>query len=139
MISWPVTLNGFLSPARGKLDQYEFWCRDRAAIAAALPLVTGNPYVETVSTIKGMRQRGIQITCKYADHTVRAQFHRKTGSKGIWIGSNFTNEHDIALRAWRNFVAHFGVTVGMAHPAIPIQLEFHVQSTFHPSLLVVVR
>jgi len=135
MINWPITLDGCLSPARGKIDQYEFNCRDKASINAKLPFGSGNPYVVTVSPHKGHRNKGIQVTVQFNDHKVSGQFHRHAANKpkGIWIGSNRTNQGSDATKAWRQFVSHFGITVGKQGKTIPVYLDFY------NNLLIVIR
>jgi len=152
-IAWPVTLgNSFLWMARDDPNQNEFGCKVRAAIEAALPLVPGNqnPYVVTVAHnpprririaqgIKLRRNRGIQITCRYLNHHVVAQFHRKEGNRGIWISPDTTNRGGPARNEWIAFVRRFGVIYGVPHAHIPVELEFHAVSTYQPTELVVIR
>ena len=134
-INWPITLDGYLGPARGKIDQYEFNCRDKASINAKLPLGSGNPYVVTVSQHKGHRNKGIQVTVQFNHHKVLGQFHRHAENKpkGIWIGSNFTNQRLAATNAWRHFVSHFGIAVGKDDKTIPVYLDFY------NNLLIIIR
>ena len=131
-INWPVTLDGCLKAPRGKIDQYEFSCRDKKSIEAKLPL---NPYAVTVSSVKKMRNRGIGVTCKFNQHTVLAQFHRhpKERPKGIWIGSDYTNRGSKATQEWHGFVSLFGITVGKDDRTIPDYLDFYY------NLLIVIR
>jgi len=133
MINWPVIIEGFLSPARGKLDQYEFWCRDRAAINSKLPLVPGNPYVLTASDNPMGRNKGIEITCKFNNHRVLGQFHRKVNSNGIWLGTNRTNEGPVATSYWHKFISLFGVRAGKDYIKLPVSLEFY------PEKIVIIR
>jgi hypothetical protein len=122
MISWPVTIDGILTPARKKLDQYEFQCRNRDAIQRVLPLVAGNPYAVTTSKLKGHRNKGIQITYKFGDNTVAGQFHRH---ERIWIDSNRTLQGPVATSNWHRFLSLFGITVGITNKIQGILLEFH--------------
>lgn len=131
MISWPVRLHGFASAARG----HEFYCQDRASIDGFLPLVTGNPYVETDAAVDN-RSAGIPVTCKHRDWTVVACFHRKVDSKRIWVGSRFKGTDDRGHEAWIRFVCRFGVAAGAD---VPVLLEIHPQSAFYPSPLIVVH
>jgi hypothetical protein len=134
-INWPVTLDGCLNPARGNINQYEFNCRDKNSIETKLPLIPGNLYVVTVSTVKGRRNKGVRVSCRFNQHTVLAQFHRhpKQGPKGIWIGSDFTNQRSVATQQWHKFVSLFGITVGKHSKTIPVYLDFH------NDLLIVIR
>ena len=125
VILWPVDLEAFLSPARGKLNQYEFWSRNTAEINKSLPLVPNNPYIETGSKIQKQRNRGIQITCSFNSATVLAQFHRKLNSRGIWIGSNYTIQGKIAVIKWKSFLTNFKVIVGRDNIMIPVVLKFY--------------
>lgn len=125
-INWPITLNGFLGPARKtKLDQYEFYCHDKASITAELPLNPGNPYIETVSQVKGRRNKGLTLTLKFSYHTILGQFHRHRGNEGIWIGSDYTNRGSDAKNEWHGFVSLFGITVGVDDKTIPVSLDFY--------------
>jgi hypothetical protein len=124
-MQWPAQLDAFLSPARGKLDQYELWSRDRDAINRALPLISDNPYVITSSPIPWYRNKGMQVVCSFNKKTVIAQFHRKLDSKGIWIGSNYTIEGKAAALQWSSFLINFGVQFNNLNLRIPIILEFH--------------
>lgn len=126
-INWPVTFNGYLSPARGNLYQYEFNCRNKPSINAKLPLASGNPYVVTVSKVQGQRNKGIQVTVQFKHHTVLGQFHRHPPNKpkGIWIGSDFTNRRSLATLEWHNFISLFGITVGKDNRTIPVYLDFY--------------
>lgn len=131
VIGWPVTLEGFLGPARTtKLDQYEFYCHNRTAIINSLPV---NSYGVTASPIAGQRKKCRQITCKFNNHTVLGQFHRKVGSKSIWIGSNYTIQGHAATMNWHNFLPFFGITVGKSNKIVPVYLDFY------STLLVVIR
>lgn len=130
MITWPVPINGILTPARGSVDQYEFQCRSYKAISSALPLVSGNPYTVTVSNISGKRNKGIPIKCEFNNHAETGQFHR---GKRIWIGTNRTLGGNGATTAWHKFISHFGIVVGKTYKIIPVYLDFY------PDLVVVIR
>jgi len=121
MNTWPVTLSGVLGPARGKLNQYEFWCHNHDQIKK-LPLP---PYVVTVSQGKG-HNKGIPIICQFNSHTVKGQFHRKTENKDIWIGSNFTDMYDRnETQNWHTFVSLFAIRVGTDDKQVPVHLDFY--------------
>ena len=139
VIKWPVILNGYLEPSRGKTDQYEFHCHNkhnRHTIDSKLPLIPGDPYKVTVSPTEDQRNKGIGVTCKFNKQTVKGQFHRfspSTKNKSIWIGSNYRNGGRSATAQWHKFVSYFGITVGVHHTQIPVYLEFH------PTLEIVIR
>lgn len=102
-ILWPVTVEGVLHPAQGKINQYEFYIK-KTIIATKLPLT---PYKPTASTIKGLRNKGIQVICKFRSfNSVECQFHRSS-KVGVWIGSDFTNRGHVARQEWITFVSHF--------------------------------
>jgi len=124
-INWPITLDGSLGPARRKLDQYEFSCRDKASVNAKLPLNPGNPYVETASQVIGRRNKGLTVTCKFEHHTVLGQFHRHKGTEGIWIFSDRSSQGPVATQQWNQFVSRFGIRVGSDEKTIPVYLDFH--------------
>jgi len=126
-IVWPVTLGGFLGPARGtKVNQYEFYCHDLRSINANLPLSPDNPYRLTVSPVSGQRNKGLQVTCKFRGHSVLGQFHRHKESEGIWIGSDYTNRGSGATGQWHEFVSHFGIKVGVENKTVAVYLDFYV-------------
>ena len=125
VIVWPVTLDGFLGPARGtKVNQYEFYCHDLTSINAKLPLSSGNPYRVTVSPVSGRRNKGLQVICEFKDHTVLGQFHRHKAREGIWIGSDYTNRGSLATEQWHEFVSHFGIKVGVTNKTVAVYLDF---------------
>lgn len=131
MVTWPVTIDGILTPAHGDPNQYEFQCRSYKAINSALPLASGNPYTVTVSSIPGKRNKGIPIECKFNNYDpVECQFHRR---QRIWIGSNRTLGGWAATDYWRRFMIHFGIVVGVTKKTIPVYLDFY------PNLSVVIR
>lgn len=123
-INWPITLDGFLGPARQKKDQYEFSCRDKASVNAKLPL---DPYKATVSQDRGRRNKGLQVTVQFNHHTVLGQFHRhpKNKPKGIWIYSDRASRGPVATNQWNQFVSRFGIRVGVDEKTIPVYLDFH--------------
>jgi hypothetical protein len=122
MNAWPVSIDGILTPARKKITQYEFQCRDYKIIANLLPLISSNPYKKTVSSVKNKRNTGIPITCIFNKNTVESQFHR--GNR-IWIGSNYTLAGISATKKWRKFISNFGIIVGKDNNIIPVVLDFY--------------
>ena len=123
---WPVTLDGFLGPARGtKVNQYEFYCHDLISIGVKLPLTLGNPYRVTASSVPGQRNKGLQVTCKFKHYTVLGQFHRHTGREGIWLSSDYTNRHSGATKEWHEFVSYFGIKVKKQNKTIAVYLDFY--------------
>jgi hypothetical protein len=132
LITWPVTLDGVLGPAWGKVNQYEFHIDNPSYVNTKLPLIPGNPYVVTSSTIKNKRNKGIKATCNFGPYTVIGQYHR-TSEGGIWLGSNRTKGGAVATKQWHTFVGHFGVKVGCNNMTIPVHLDFY------PTLQVCIR
>jgi hypothetical protein len=129
MTTWPITLEGYLHPAKGKIDQYEFGRCDSNAIAK-LPLP---PYEVTASSTLEQRNPGIQITCQFGANTVQGQFHRTEADK-MWIGTNRRSiEGPPATRRWHHFVSFFGIKVCVDDKEIPVYLDFY------PDLRVVIR
>jgi hypothetical protein len=120
-MKWPVTVEGTIKPSRGKINQYEIHC-NHAEVNIKLPLASGNPYVQTVGTGKG-----ITITCKYKDNSELGQFHR--GEHHTWIYNNFEQQSRVATRNWKIFILLFEIKVGMDIKQVPVLLEFHEDLT----------
>lgn len=131
MITWPVTIEGILSPAFGVgLNQYEFKCSNGNVNKLRLPLLTGNPYIPTVEKGRKVNPGGILIRCKFGDNKeVKGRFHRYGDSyrykaNRIWIYKNSENRCE-ATDEWSKFMLLFGVTVGETDKEIPIYLDFY--------------
>ena len=130
MITWPVTIEGILSPARGiDLKQYEFKCRNGNVNKRDLPLIAGNPYIPTVEKESKINPRGLPITCKFGCKTVEGRFHRYGNSyrykaNRIWIYKN-SEKGCVATTEWNAFMSLFGVTVGETDKEISVKLDFY--------------
>jgi len=126
LITWPVTLDGMLGMGQGGVNQREFQITKLNKIKACLPADNpNNPYCITASNIKGRKNPGRTVKCWYNNNNVDGQYHRSV-KVGIWIGADFSHGRKAASHAWKNFIKHFGITVGMSTARIPVYIDFYL-------------
>ncbi len=125
-ITWPVTLPGVLGMGQVGPSQREFKIEDTKTIQQLLPSGNpNNPYDVTASSDKTMRNPGLQRKCLYGNQSVVGQYHRSS-KVGIWIGSDLNHGGEPATTAWKNFMKHFGITVGISTGKIPVLIDFYL-------------